>query len=1004
MEVGLLGPLRLTEHGEDVPLKGAKLRALVGILAVHRSELVGAERLIDLLWGEEPPTNPANALQAQISVLRRTLGADRVRTEGGAYALALDPNASDVARFEELVASGRAAADRGDMMAAAQQLRDALALWRGDALAEFAYEDWARTEITRLEALRAAAMDARIDAELALGRDADLIADIEASLASDRLHEHRWAQLMIALYRSGRQGDALRAFADARATLVDELGLDPGPELVELESKILNHDPSLTPMAANRTPLRGRLPTPLTTFFGRARELEALAAALGDDTRRLITLIGPGGAGKTRVAVAAAHEATVRDDTLLAGFATLETVTDTEAIAPAVAGALGLRREGLPTASSGDVLDAVAGALVDRPALLVLDNCEHIVADAARVAEELLLRCPTLTILATSREALTVTGEHLIAIGPLDPADATALFADRATAAKPSIGIDESDADVGAICERLDGMPLAVELAAARARVLPVPQIAERLADRFRLLTGGSRTAVPRQQTLRAVVDWSYELLFEHERTLFARLAAFSGGWTLDAAEAICSDESMPAEDVLDVLASLVEKSLVIAEPTGRYRMLQTLAEYARERLAESASASTTVRDRHACWYAELARGADEGLTSIDAVTWRARLEADLDNLRAAFDWLCESGVEDGPRLASEIALLWWLRGDFAEGARWADRAAALADDGALRAVNDAWAAFYRANSRGETDQEVADAAAAVHSLETLNDTRSLTKARVILGAIRSRRRDPLLERDACAAIDAAAAHGDPWYEGVANALLAMSRVRGGDLAGAAAAAERSVELLDLVNDRALIFEAWSVLVTIALMTGRPDDAEALAREQVDTARAAHLPQYEEWGLARVGYSLAARGDSAAAIEAFDAALALGAERWADAFAHLGRAICERRNGDRAAARADVDQALLLQQRIGALTEQAYLHVFDAWLAIDDADADTARSATKRAVDLLPDNESIRAMAEEIQAAAAIVDGDPAVAIEPAPPTGHVVWIFTRADVERLLT
>ena len=1003
MEVGLLGPLRITEHGEDVPLKGAKIRALVGILAVHRSEPVGAERLIDLLWGDEPPTNPANALQAQISVLRRTLGAERVRTVGAAYALALDPSAYDVARFEELAAAGRAAAERGDNAAAAQQLRDALALWRGDALAEFTYEDWARTEITRLEELRAAAMDARIDAELALGRDADLIADIEASLAADRLHEHRWAQLMIALYRSGRQGDALRAYADARTTLVDELGVDPGPELVELEAKILRHDPALTPMATDRAPLRGRLPTPLTTFFGRARELELLADALGDEARRLITLIGPGGAGKTRVAIAAAREATERDDALLAGFATLETVTDADAIAPAVAAALGLRREGLPTATPGDVLDAIAVALADRRAVLVLDNCEHVITDAARVAEALLLRCPTLTILATSREALTVTGEHLIAIGPLDPADATALFTDRATAARPSIGIADTDAVVGAICERLDGMPLAVELAAARARVLPVPQIAERLADRFRLLTGGSRTAVPRQQTLRAVVDWSYELLFEHERTLFARLAVFSGGWTLDAAEVVCSDESMPADDVLDILASLVEKSLVVAEPTGRYRMLQTLAEYARERLAESAPASAVVRDRHAHWYAELAEGADEGLTSVDATTWRTRLEAELDNLRAAFDWLCESGSENGPRLASEIALLWWLRGDFAEGARWAERAASIAAD-TLRAVNEAWSAFYRANSRGETDDEVADAAAAVGALESSGDIRSLTKARVILAAIRSRRRDPLLERDALAAIETAAVHGDPWYEGVGHALLAMSSVRGGDLTRAAAAAERSVELLGLVNDRALIFEAWSVLVTIALLSGRPDDAESLAREQVESARAAHLPQYEEWGLARVGYALAAKGDTVAALEAFDAALALGAERWADAFAHLGRAICRRREHDLDGARADVDHALLLQQRIGALTEQAHLHLLAAWLDVDAADADAARAAATRAVDLLPDNPSIRAMADEVRAAAAVVCGDPAPALEPSPPTGHVVWIFTRADVDRLLT
>ena len=1004
MEVGLLGPLRITEHGEDVPLKGPKLRALVGILAVHRSQPVSAERLIDLLWGDDAPSNPANALQAQISVLRRALGADGVTTAANGYALNLDPASYDVARFEELAGAGRAAIERGDIAGGVAQLRDALALWRGSALSDFAYDDWARPEITRLEELRAAAADARIDAELMLGRDADLVAEIEASLADDRLRERRWAQLMLALYRSGRQADALRAFAEARETLVEELGIDPGPELVELEGKILNHHPSLASTSAARTTARGALPTPLTTFFGRERELAAITTAIEDEGRRLVTLMGAGGAGKTRVAIEAAHQAVEREPALLAGFATLETVTDADAIGQVVATALGLRREGLPTGSAADVLDTIAATLHDRPALLVLDNCEHVVGSAARVAEHLLLQCPMLRIIATSREALGVSGERLVAVGSLEPADATALFSDRATSARPSLLVDELAPDVSAICDRLDGMPLAVELAAARARVLPIPQIAERLADRFRLLTGGSRTAVPRQQTLRAVVDWSYDLLFEQERELFARLAVFTGGWTLDAAEAICSDGALPAADVLDVLGSLVEKSLVIAEPTDRYRMLQTLAEYARERLAAS-PASALVRDRHARWYADRADGADVGLTSVDAAAWRARLEGELDNLRAAFDWLCEQGAaEQAQRLANEIALLWWLRGDFAEGARWSERAAALPDGDAvaLRAVNRAWAAFYTANSRGVTDDPMSDASAAVTELEATDDLRSLMKARIMLATLRSRRRHPLLEHDARAAIETAAEHGDPWFEGVGSALLAMSKVRRGDLDGATSAAERSVELLGSVNDHALVFEAWSVLMTIALLSGRPGDAEALAREQVETARAAHLPQYEEWGLARVGFALAAQDEIGAARAAFDAALALRSEPWADAFAHVGRAICARHAGDLATAGADVSSALELQERIGASSEQAYLHLLAGWLAVDAGNTADARAAAERAVDLQADNPTITAMAQEVRAAAARQDGDACAAVEPAPPAGHVVWIFTRPDAARV--
>ncbi|MGI5283206.1 BTAD domain-containing putative transcriptional regulator [Nonomuraea polychroma] len=660
MRFQILGPTTaLGEDGEPVSLGGPRVRGLLTLLALHAGRIVGAEQLVDGMYGPRPPEGVANALQSQVSRLRRVLGKDVVEFHPAGYRLVADPDDVDAHRFERLAQAGRQALEGGDPARAAALLREALELWRGAPLVDAPY---AEAAATALEELRLAATEDRIQADLDLGRHRELVAELSRLIAAHPLRERLRAQLMRALYGSGRQAEALTVYDEARKILDEELGVEPGAELAAAHLAVLRADPALGAPAVRTPAQRQGLRAQLTSFVGRAEELAQVGARL--QAGRLVTLIGPGGAGKTRLAIEAAE----REPGDVC-FVPLAPVSDEADVPVAVLTALDIRDPLLHTTDrpAVDPVTRLVTALADRKLLLVLDNCEHLIAATAELTDLLLASCPGLRVLATGREALGITGESILPLAPLrlpppevdDPLDypAVRLFADRAAAVQPGFAMDaDNAAQVVRICRALDGLPLAIELAAARLRTLPVSEVAARLDDRFRLLARGSRTALPRHQTLRAVVAWSWDLLDESEQRLARRLSVFVGGARPEAAERVCG---LPD----DVLFSLAEKSLVEVVG-GRYRMLETIRAYCAERLAESGEVDT-MRDAHTAYYLDLVLAADARLRTGAQMEWLARLDEESDDLNAAIRWATESGqLETALRLLAHAACYWYLRGD----------------------------------------------------------------------------------------------------------------------------------------------------------------------------------------------------------------------------------------------------------------------------------------------------------------------------------------------------
>jgi len=670
MQVRLLGPLVAEADGAQATLGGRQRRAVLALLALAEGRVVSADALIEALWGERPPATAANTVQVHVSALRKALGelggeGELIVREGGGYRLTLPPTSLDHVRFRQLAAEGEGLLAYGEAERARAVFANALALWRGPALAEFEYESWAQPEAARLEDGRLACLEARIEAELASGRDAELVGELELLASQEPQRERFSAQLMLALYRSGRQAEALEVYQRARQRLVDDLGIEPSPELQELNRRILNQDDDLAGPARATQPPPVQLPAAPTPLVGRRRELAELAELIGDDDARLITVLGPGGVGKTRLALAATAAA-VEAFPGGVSWVALHALRDPRLVSPTIAQTLGLTTE-------------PAAAIGDARVLLALDNFEQVV-DAAVDVAELVAACPNLTVLVTSREPLHVAAEHEYSVPALSEPDAVALFTERARAIRPDL---QANGLVAAICERLDRLPLALELAAARVNVLSLEGILERLDHRLGVLTRGAKDLPSRHQTLRQTIDWSYELLDEAEQRGFARLGVFAGGWTLDAAERICELD-------LDALASLIDKSLVRRRAGGpdeamRYGMLATIREYALERLDEREPDHAPAR-RHADFFLELAELAYSNLRGAGSASWLDRVEDDHDNMRGALEFaLGQADAGTAIALAGALARYWMVRGQLSEGRRWLEAALALPGQPASR-------------------------------------------------------------------------------------------------------------------------------------------------------------------------------------------------------------------------------------------------------------------------------------------------------------------------------
>ena len=684
MQVALLGPtvVRADVDAPTTPVAGERVRALLARLALDTGRVVPVGTLVDDLWGEHRPADELNALQSLVSRLRRAVPNGSVESTSGGYRLVAAE--TDFDAFETGVRTAAEQLRAGDAARAAETYATALRLWRGDPLADLGDVPFAAAVVTRWQELHLLAREGRLEAELSLGGGA-VVADLETLVGEHPLRETSTALLIRALAATGRQAEALAAYDRLRERLADELGLDPGRPLEELRLAVLRGE--VAPAAATGSPTNLR--APVTSFVGR----EVAVAQVRDllVQHRLVTLVGPGGAGKTRLATEAARPLT---DVLADGvwMAELAPVTDPDELPSTLIGSLGLRETSLIEPTAGERVDAtgrLVEALADRELLLVLDNCEHLVGAAAVLVDELLARAPRLRVLATSREPLGITGEALCPVAPLPRPQAglsvedalavpsVALFVDRAQAVRPDFTLDADTVDsVCETCARLDGLPLAIELAAARLRTLSIQQVADRLGDRFRLLIGGSRAARPRHQTLRAVVAWSWDLLEPPERAFAERVAVSPGGVTAESARAVAGPDVAGADPVVtaDLLSGLVDKSLLqrvddAEDQVPRFRMLETLREYGIERLVDQGVVQE-VRAAHVAYFLAMAEWAEPRLRRPEQLETLARLDAEHDNLLAALRFAADaSDADSAVRLAAALGWYWTLRGAHQEAA-----------------------------------------------------------------------------------------------------------------------------------------------------------------------------------------------------------------------------------------------------------------------------------------------------------------------------------------------
>ncbi|WP_026424987.1 BTAD domain-containing putative transcriptional regulator [Actinokineospora inagensis] len=837
MQVAMLGPLRLVgEDGAVVGLGGARLRMLVARLAIDAGRVVSVPELVDGLWGDAPPADATNALQSLVSRLRRGLGAAGViESHPAGYRLVVEPEQVDVHRFERGVVAGRGALREGRFEEAGRVLKEALDLWGGPALAGLEEAPFAGAVVARLGELRVAAVEDRLEAEVRCGRHTEAVAELATLVAEHPLRERAAALLVRALFLAGRQADALAAYEQARRVLAEELGVEPSSELRESHLAVLRGDIEPAPVQRVRP-----VTAALTTFVGRQQELADVSRLLTG--QRLVTLVGPGGAGKTRLATEV-----VAGQAGVSWFVELAGVRAADDVPVAALTALGIRETRLLDAHApvkvSTALDRLVDVLGAQRSLLVLDNCEHLIESSAALVDALLARCPLLRVLTTSREPLAITGEAVYPLGPLGlpgdrdiaEADAVRLFADRAESASPGFRVEDANAGtVAEICRRLDGLPLALELAAARLRSMTVNQIADRLDDRFRLLTGGSRTSLPRHRTLRAVVEWSWELLEKPERVLAARLSVFPVAALPDSvAEVVADNGLLPAEDVVYVLASLVEKSIVVAgegrDGQVRYRMLETVRAYAAERLAELGE-TDAVRLAFAAHFADYLEGAERHLRGQNQVRWMAQVSTDHENLLSAMRYAIDLGDAGlGHRLAISAGWFWMVSGHHREALGLMTEVIAIPGDVPphARATLRAMESFGTAGGMPERDL-LRELRADLAASEAMAHYPIMAMMEPMMAAFAGD-----LE-DAMSGLKRGINHPDPWARALSLLARAFLAENSGDVEQAEVDAERSLAMFRELGDR------WGQAMAIGQVSERRSlrgDHEAAIAANAESVR-----------------------------------------------------------------------------------------------------------------------------------------------------------------------
>ena len=849
----MLGPVEVVGDDGPIPL-ASKHRRLLAALLVADGQARTVDELVESLWESDPPASARKLVQVYVSHLRRSLPTSaRIVTAAGAYVLEAPAALVDAVRFERLVEESAAARRDSNHPLALSLAEQASGLWRGRAYGDMGYAGFLQPEIERLEELRLVALEERVDAQLALGRHAEAAGEVRGLAAENPLRERLQQQAMIALYRCGRQSEALELYAALRRRLDEELGLEPGPELRDVQRRILQQDADLDVPSVG---VARSLPVPPNRLVGREHDLEALATLLETREVRLLVLTGAGGSGKTRLALEAARraEATYANGAVLVELVPLR---DPRLVVPTIAQALSV-------ADAQQPLEALTGALRSRELLLVLDNAEH-VREAMPALVELLAHAPRLTILVTSRTVLHLSGEHVFPVAPLDAEASQALFEQRARSLQPDFRITpENRGAVRELCRRVDGLPLAVELAAARVRALSPQAVLERLNERLSFLAGGPHDLPARQQTLYETLDWSYELLSDEERALLARLSVFRGGATLGAVAEICVDGDEGG--ALDLVERLADASLLLvrrpAEGEVRYDLLETVWQYAEDRLQELDAAAT--RQRHAEWCLALAEQAEPELSGQRQAWWFSHLEAEHDNARAALAYLAETGKrERALRLIALLSRFWYVRGHLTEARRHLDEVLPVAGDLdplLLRRVQTAGASI--ALLQGDYAAARAFAEGALESARRAGEQRFVANALSNLGAISlaggdEERAGEVLEQ----AVALAREVGDERIMALALNNLGDLALSTGDYRRAEPLFEESHALLRARGDTANIARSLFNLGAVDLMVGANGAAKARFGEALELARAAEDKEDLAWCLEGFAALAARAGD-----------------------------------------------------------------------------------------------------------------------------------------------